>query len=354
MIHRWVNCLWRSLRQGAAWLLQRPYYLPAIGVFITAVLVIFVSRCLLSTLDLDKDKQMELKIRFPVEKKDAKKEGGGWGKPAPEAWKESVQQAIDRFKKEKEEFLDIRARQQAFLSTWAVANLLQGALAVSVLLVSIFTVVAFLPLRDRWRVLVGPAAVLAAAIALVVCVNLFGLVPLTMKGSTLTFLQDKIRDASGLSEKIQTLTDVGNISIIFVTFLTPVAVGVLLAKSAKSPKKRLEQFRYLMYMTAFLLVVGVVQVIYQYRWPCVLFDDDTNAQLVAQMATGAGLLVGGVFTAASALVFLPAGYLLERYEVAKTDTSSAGTKKNWLAEIGAVLAPVLAALPIGKLFDFIH
>jgi hypothetical protein len=103
-----------------------------------------------------------------------------------------------------------------------------------------------------------------------------------------------------------------------------------------------------MYWTAFLLVVGVIQVTYQNRLPALFFDDEFNVQKIGQMASGTGLLIGGMFSVAMALVFLPAGFVLEaKRPPSVTDEN----KKAWFTEIVAVLAPVLTALPISKLFD---
>jgi hypothetical protein len=84
------------------------------------------------------------------------------------------------------------------------------------------------------------------------------------------------------------------------------------------------------------------------------FDDDTSIQSVAQMATGAGLLVGAVFTAASGLVFLPAGFLLYSEGAASGALAPKSNGKNWFTEIIAILAPVLTALPIAKLFEVVQ
>jgi hypothetical protein len=150
-----------------------------------------------------------------------------------------------------------------------------------------------------------------------------------------------------MESEIKCMTMIGNVSIVLVIVITPLAVCVLL--NASPQPKRFQEFQQLMYWTAFLLVAGVVQVTYQNRLPALFFDDEFNVQHIGQMASGTGLLIGGVFSVALGFVFLPAGFVLDDSPTETTQPKE--TKKSWFTEIVAVLAPLLTALPISKLFD---
>jgi hypothetical protein len=141
------------------------------------------------------------------------------------------------------------------------------------------------------------------------------------------------------------------VSVAAVVVITPLALCLLLYSPEVDRAERVHRFHHLMYWTAFLLVVGVIQVIYQNRMPALFFDDEFNRQRVGELASATGLLVGAVFTVALGLVFLPAAFVLGDPPAEDGDREKSGSKKNWLAELFAVLAPVLTAIPVGRLFE---
>jgi hypothetical protein len=326
--------------------------IPACGVFSTAVLLLLVHYCLLSKLGFPCDDSERLNIPVSLDKKHKDDKAGekpGAEKLNSRRWKDTgtVDQSLKAYK-QRAGYLDVRAKQQAFLSIWAVANLLQGALTIVVLVLSIITIYTHWP---RNKQVVGfPLAILLLSVFVVTTVKSCGILDLTLDDSLLHFLQRSIQREAGLESRVTLLTGIANFSIVLVSIVTPLSVGLLL-KSPEPLKKRLERFQDLMYWTAFLLVVGVIQVNYQNRWSALLFDDDLSIQSVTQMAAGTGLLVGGVFTVASGLVFLPAGFLLNW---ANTAAKGSTSKKSWFMEIASVLAPVVAALPIAKLFEIVN
>ncbi len=328
-------------------------WIPTTGVAVTAALLLLVAVCLFSNSDLEAGAVRDLAVRVMPNKQDDEKKVGEKG--AEQRVKEigPLGKIVDGFKG-RSKHLDVRAKQQAFLSIWGVANLIQGALTVVVLVLAARIIIWFTPELCWKEVVWRPIGVLFAIVGLLFVVNTTGIVPLTLDKGLLSHLQNLVEKEAGMRGYVSFLTKIGNVFTALVALLVPVAVGVLLLGSPMSTKRRRERFKALMYSTALLLVVGVIQVTYQSRWAALFFDDETSIQSIAQMAAGAGLLVGAVFTTASGFVFLPAGYLLHRRESAEADPSSAAPSKSWLTEILAILAPVLTALPVAKLFEIVR
>ncbi len=188
------------------------------------------------------------------------------------------------------------------------------------------------------------------SVSVVLIANLFGYAPLDTNYSINWWFQTMARDAIGIPAKITFLTDACNISIVMVILMVPLALCVILA-SREDITKRYSEYQQLIYWTAFLLVAGVIQVTYQNRMPALFFDDDFNLQKIRQLASSAGLQVGGMFSVALALVFLPAGFILDTLLPVSKESQQNQGNKSWYTEIIAVLAPMLTALPISKLFD---
>ncbi len=332
--------------------------LPALGLLVTALLILLVHGCLLSGVKMEKADFEALRVRSPMEKKDTKEKAeeppkfGAIGtRPAVEFG--TVREVIDaRLKKpadkppEPSAILDVRTRQLNYLTTWSAINLLQGALALVVLVLAgriIWWHWRELPSRKAYCL---PGAIAVVSVALVFVGDWKGFAPFSMRGSVNEQLQNEARKAFGSDFAINSLTMVGNLGITAVVVTVALGLGMLLDSLAERPV-RLLQFRQLMRWTGVLLVVGVIQVTYQNRMPALFFDDEFNIQHIGQMASGTGLVIGGVFSVAMGLVFLPVGHFLGDPAASADEPSTRGG----LAEILAVLAPVLTALPIGKLFD---
>jgi hypothetical protein len=146
------------------------------------------------------------------------------------------------------------------------------------------------------------------------------------------------------------LTTTGNVSVALVIFVVPFALCVLL-HSRESETKRFERLQLLMLSTALLLVSGAVQVSVQSRWPALFFDDSTNLDQIAQIALSRGLLVGSVFSTALAFIFLPAGATLHAQAFYGKDNNDIASRWSWFTQLFSVLAPLIAAVPISKLFE---
>ena len=341
-------------------------YLPALGICVTAGLLLFVSECLLGKVEVQENDFDKFQVRSPEEKKAADEKGQvkdkartkivilGTRTPVELG---TIKEIIDRFK-DRSEKLDVQTRKLSFLTTWSVVNILQGALAIVVLALSGRILWRYRPCKDPdvpkkkskanlWIALF----LIVSSVVLIVVADQTGLAPLSVQKSVNGVLQKEARKALGLTSEIGVLTNVGNVSIVLVIVFAPLSLCLLLYSSLYR-EQQFRDFQQLMYWTAFLLVVGVIQVTYQNRMPALFFDDEFNVQQIGQMASGTGLLVGSVLSVAMGLVFLPAGFILgERFPAGGAVQDNRGM--GWFTEIVAVLAPVLTALPIGKLFDIV-
>jgi hypothetical protein len=220
---------------------------------------------------------------------------------------------------------------------------------VAVLVVS-FRTLRLYSTRAKWRFLVAPAALLGVCVVVALVLLAREQLPLSPGHRVNGRLQEAIREAVAMAGPIDVLTTVGNLSVALVVVVTPLAVCLLLYSPEIERAERVRRFHHLMYWTALLLVVGVVQVTYQNRMPGLFFDDEFNRQRVGETASASGLMVGAVFTVALGLVFLPAASVLGE-PAAEPGPDAVGPTRNWLAELLAVLAPVLTALPVGRLFE---
>jgi hypothetical protein len=335
--------------------------LPALGLAVTAALFVFVSHNLLGKVELPRTEFNALAVRAPAEKKDDDTKAGGKAEPKAKGPMIGTRPAVDLGTAEtvindlpnRSKKLDVQTRRLGYLTTWTVANLVQGGVVVFVLGLAIWLVWRYRKsTQPRWMLWL-PLAVSVISMASIVAGDKTRWAPLSVDKSVNSRLQNDARDRLKLADEIECMTGVGNISIVLVIACVPVALGVLLYSAIhENCSQRLKYFQRLLYATALLLVVGVIQVIYQNRMPALFFDDDFNVQQIGQMAAGTGLLVGGLFTVALGLVFLPAGFILGAHRSENVSADGEGTSsKTWLTELLAVLAPVLTALPISKLFD---
>jgi hypothetical protein len=178
-------------------------------------------------------------------------------------------------------------------------------------------------------------------------------IDLTLARSAHGELEVKIREATQLAAPVRLVTGFGNVSVGLVIVVLPFSLCVLL-HSGQPVGERFGRLQLLMYCTALLLAVGAIQVSFQSRWPALFFDDHTNLEQIAQTALSRGLLVGATFTIASAFVFLPVGSALRGQESDLGKGNAIVSRWNWFTELFAVLAPVAAALPFGKLFDLLQ
>jgi multisubunit Na+/H+ antiporter MnhB subunit len=237
------------------------------------------------------------------------------------------------------------------MMTWGATQIAQGALT----LILLWLCVGILR-RTSWksrRIVFWPTFAVVAIIVLLFLSRSF-FFEFTLGRTVLGKLQDQIRKSTRLTDRIGLLTDVGNVATGAAVVLTSAALSVLLRRPEKDTERRLELLRQIMYCSACLLVAGVVQVNLQHRWFALYFDDDYNIQQIGQAASGFSLLVGAVFSVASAFLFLPAGLLLEKHLPSAENQVAAqrgDSRSGWIMEILAILAPVLAALPFGKLLD---
>ena len=345
----------------------RPFFvcwrgcLPAIGIFSTACIIALVNFTLLTNRTPEEFAKLKIRVfeKKPRDKKDAEKknEEKHFGRPAQEIG--AIGGLIDQFP-ERKRFVDVQTRELTFLTTWASINLLQGALGIVVLALTINTIWRYWPYRTKHHLpqgtqeaIIASGCIIVVTFAMLGLLNFFGILDLTLKNSLIGELDDAMRRAVQLQSKVEALTSFGNASVGLVTALTPFSISILLV-SRKHRERRFQRCQHLMYWTAFLLVVGVIQVSYQSRWPALFFDDEFNIQQVAQASLSRGLLVGSVFSVASALVFLPAGFVLAPSTAFQNAADAVDPKKNWFTEIFAVLAPVVAALPFGKLFELVQ
>jgi hypothetical protein len=355
--------------------------LPALGVAVTAALLLVAGNSLLDATDKltgpDAQPDQRLKDRFgqlvarapaePEKGKEKKNPAGPLIGSQPAVLIGSLKEATEAFDR-RAMYVDVQARCLSLLQVWTVANLLQGGMAVVVLVLAVRAATrhgrgaGVLPFAL-------PALILVAALMTVLLLDRTGLFPLTGKQNVATLLQTAARKAVKIEEAASWLTGVGNGSIIAVLVAVPLALGALVHSSTR-PAERLEsdehreasahreecfgEFQRLLYCTSGLLVAGAVQVTVQHRLPELLFDDEFLVQHVHQMASGVGLLIGGVFTVALAFVFVPCGLVLGRglpaaaTGAATGATPAAPVAPTWLKEFLAVIAPLVAVFPVGK------
>ena len=118
--------------------------LPTLGILVTAMLLLPIAWSLLSNLNLRPETAEALKIRvFPSKQGEDKKAGAKQRDQSPREVG-TVWQSLAEYQK-RLGYLDVRGKQQAFLSIWAVTNLFQAALTVVVFAVSIKTLLLFTP-----------------------------------------------------------------------------------------------------------------------------------------------------------------------------------------------------------------
>lgn len=332
--------------------------MPAFGIVTTTGLILLVCNCLLTGVQISEADLNQLTVRSPAERKDSDKKESENKEPESKSKNVSARmigvgpvvelgkanEVVESYPKRSKN-LDVKARILTYLTTWAAFNLVQAAVTAVVLFLSFRLLMKYWNVTERLIFVLALLLNGACAVAVVVGDD-FGLAPVAVPHSVSGQLQDLAREYMGIKTRIDRLTDIGNISIVTVVVLVPSTLCLVLS-SAACAKERYEDLQLLMFWTAFLDVASVVQVTYQNRMPALFFDDEFNVQIIYQMASGTGLLIGGLFTVALGLVFLPASYWLQ----SKIEHGGDECEKGWLAQILAVLAPVVTAIPVGKLFD---
>src|SRR5262249_25078008 len=160
---------------------------------------------------------------------------------------------------------------------WTVLNLLQGALTIALVALSVGAICAYWR-KEYWilwhkeycAVWIA-AAIIAGGVGMLALLDGREVIDVTLKNSLHGILNSQILDAVHLQSVADIVNKLGNLSIVVVTLMVPFCLCVLL-RSSEKPEQRFERLQSLMYWTAILLVTGAVQVSYQSRWPMLFFD----------------------------------------------------------------------------------
>lgn len=333
---------------------QWTVFLPTLGVLITAILIIFVNSTVprkVNRLESDFEK---FRVRTPAEKKDEKAKANpaaGMVGVSPPIELGSTQEVINRFDA-RSNSLDVRTRIYSYMTVWSVANFVQFALSIAVIALALRLVWLY---WDTWKLPSCSVAVMALLLLIsgigIGVADWQGWAPVSPNDSVSGKLQTAVKNQIGYSSEFEFLTVAGLVLIVLVQLLVPISLGCVLSDTEKDPNERFQQYQQLLYLNALLMVAGVVQVTIQNRLPILLFDDEFNVHQVGQMAAGMGLRIAAIHSVAMGMVFLPAGFVLQRGVTDAAEPDAAAPSRNWYMEIFAVFAPLLSALPISKLFE---
>lgn len=98
-------------------------------------------------------------------------------------------------------------------------------------------------------------------------------------------------------------------------------------------------FRMLLFGTAALLVSVVLQIYCEFSWVSAAFRDEKMSAQIKALAASASFAYGAMFSVISAFVFIPVAYYRQR-----------NTALEAIGQVIAVMSPLLAALPLSRIF----